>query len=252
MTATRLSLVETQSGRPHQHDRRILDRRRDRHTPLRRSSALAGVSLALLERGAARSGGRCGFDRRRRREHARTRRRCLHGKRRARATLIGEVALARGAVLRPAMTEHQDALAYAEAQVAAARDDPAARFALIDRTYHGPTGRAPRHLPFRRAALSFMHWQARRGLLNPLDASPPGSVWWRTVNDRLLRDGCESVALFGGRSGAPSSRAVRLWLEFIDRPTGGSWYRAHNASIVGGTWRTRRSLRRRVPPSGSS
>ena len=127
--------------------------------------------------------------------------------------------MARGAVLRPAMTAHEDALAYAEAQVAAARDDPAARVALVERTYHGPTGRAPRHLPFRRAALSFMHWQARRGLLNPLDASPPGSVWWRTVNDRLLRDGCEAVALFGGRSGAPSSRAVRLWLDFIDRPT---------------------------------
>ena len=131
------------------------------------------------------------------------------------------------------MTEHQDALAHAEAQVAAARNDPAARFALIERTYHGPTGRAPQHLPFRRAALSFMHWQARRGLLNPLDASPPGSVWWRTVNDRLLRDGCEAVALFGGRSGAPSSPAVRLWLDFIDRPAGGNWYRAHNASIVG-------------------
>jgi hypothetical protein len=137
-------------------------------------------------------------------------------------TLIGEVALASGAVLRPAMTEHDDALAYAEAQVAAARDDPVARFALIERTYHGPTGRAPRHLPFRRAALSFMHWQARRGLLNPLDASPPGSVWWRAVNDRLLRDGFEAVALFGGRSGAPSSRAVRLWLDFIDRPSGGN------------------------------
>jgi len=118
--------------------------------------------------------------------------------------------------------------------VAAARNDPVARFALIERTYHGPTGRAPRHLPFRRAALSFMHWQARRGLLNPFDASPPGSVWWRAVNDRLLRDGCEAVALFGGRSGPPSSRPVRMWLDFIDRPTGGNWYRAHNASIVAG------------------
>jgi hypothetical protein len=26
---------------------------------------------------------------------------------------------------------------------------------------------------------------------------------------------------------------VRLWLGFIDRPTGRNWYRAHNASIVG-------------------
>jgi hypothetical protein len=127
-----------------------------------------------------------------------------------------------------------DALVWAEARVAAVRDDPAARFALIDRTYHGPTGRAPRHLPFRRAALSFMHWQARRGLLNSLDASPPGSRWWRAVNERLLRDGCEAVALVGDRPGEPSSKSVRLWLEFVARPTGGNWYRAHNASIVGG------------------
>jgi hypothetical protein len=132
------------------------------------------------------------------------------------------------------MSEPRDALAWAEAQVAASRDDPAARFALIERTYHGPTGRAPRHLPFRRAALSFIHWQAQRGLLNPLEASPPGSLWWRAMNERLLRDGCEAVALVGGRSGEPSSQAVRLWLEFIARPTGGNWYRAHNASIVGG------------------
>jgi hypothetical protein len=79
------------------------------------------------------------------------------------------------------------------------------------RVFHGPTGRAPRHLPFRRAALSFMRWQARRGVLGPLDASPPGSVWWRAVNERLLRDGCETVALLGGLAGEPSSQAVRLW-----------------------------------------
>jgi hypothetical protein len=124
------------------------------------------------------------------------------------------------------------ALDWAEAEVAAVRDDPAGRLALIDRTYHGPTGRAPRQLPFRRAALSFMRWQANRGLLNPLDALPPGSMWWRAVNERLLRDGCEAVALVGGLTGERSSRAVRLWLEFIARPTGRNWYRAHNASIV--------------------
>jgi hypothetical protein len=130
------------------------------------------------------------------------------------------------------MSHHAGALAAAEAQVAAVRDDPAARVALMARVFRGPTGRAPRHLPFRRAALSFMRWQARRGVLNPLDASPPGSVWWRAVNERLLRDGCETVALLGGLAGEPSSQAVRLWLEFSARPTGRNWYRAHNASIV--------------------
>jgi hypothetical protein len=132
------------------------------------------------------------------------------------------------------MSRHTGALARAQAQVAAVRDDPQARLALVDRTYHGPTGRAPRHLPFRRAALSFMRWQAERGLLNQLDASPPGSRWWRAVNERLLRDGCESVALAGALPGEPSSESVRLWMEFIAEPTGRNWYRAHNASIVSG------------------
>lgn len=126
-----------------------------------------------------------------------------------------------------------DALTWAEAQVSSVREDPTARLDLLDRTYLGPTGHAPQHLPFRRAAMSFMRWQASRGVLNPLSASSPGSVWWRAVNERLLRDGCESVALVGGLSGTPSSPAVQLWLEFIKRPTARNWYRAHNASIVG-------------------
>jgi hypothetical protein len=132
------------------------------------------------------------------------------------------------------MSRQASALAFAEAQAAAVRDDPAARLALMARVFRGPTGHAPRHLPFRRAALSFMRWQMRRGVLDPLDASPPGSVWWRAVNERLLRDGCETVALLGESAGEPSSDAVRLWLEFADSPTGRNWYRAHNASIVAG------------------
>jgi len=132
------------------------------------------------------------------------------------------------------MSHDAGALAWAEAKVAAVREDPEARLALMARVFHGPTGSAPRHLPFRRAALSFMRWQARRGVLDPLDASPPGSVWWRAVNERLLRDGCETIALLGGAAGEPSSPAVRLWLDFAARPTGRNWYRAHNASVVGG------------------
>jgi hypothetical protein len=132
------------------------------------------------------------------------------------------------------MSSRPQARASAEAQVMAVRDDPAARLALMARVFRGPTGHAPRHLPFRRAALSFMRWQARRGVLEPLDASPPGSRWWRVVNERLLRDGCETVALLGGLPGEPSTPPVQLWLEFAARPTGRNWYRAHNASIVAG------------------
>lgn len=132
------------------------------------------------------------------------------------------------------MSHHAGALASAAAQVAAVRDDPAARLALMARLFLGPTGHAPQHLPFRRAALSFMRWQARRGVLNALDAPAPGSVWWRAMNEHLLRDGSEAIGLIGGMAGEPSSQAVRFWLDFSASPTGRNWYRAHNASIVGG------------------
>ena len=135
-------------------------------------------------------------------------------------------------VLASCMSRRDTAADWALEQVSAVRDDPAARLALLTRTYHGPTGRAPRHLPFRRAAMSFMRWQADRGVLDPLDATPPGSLWWREVNERLLRDGCEAMVRSGGLLGEPSSPTIGLWMGFIARPTARSWYRAHNASIV--------------------
>ena len=124
------------------------------------------------------------------------------------------------------------AAAWAEKQTAAVRDDPAARIALVERSYHGPFGEAPRHLPYRRAAMSFMRWQLRRGVLEPAHSSRPGSPWWRAVNERLLRDGCEAVALSGGLAGPASSPTVDYWMSFADRPTARAWYRAHNSSVV--------------------
>ncbi len=124
------------------------------------------------------------------------------------------------------------AAAWAERQVAAVRDDPAGRIALMERCYYGPFGDAPRHLPYRRAAISFMRWQLRRGVLEPDHAARPGSPWWRAVNERVLRDGCEAVALSGDHAGSASSRTVEYWTAFADDPTAKHWYRAHNASVV--------------------
>ena len=130
------------------------------------------------------------------------------------------------------VSSRRSAAEWAVDQVHAVRDDPAARLALIARTYHGPIGNAPRHLPFRRAALSFVRWQIGRGVLAPLGAMPPGSPWWRAVNERLMRDGCEAVARSGGMGGTPSSHTVDLWMLFVADPTARTWYRAHNASIA--------------------
>jgi hypothetical protein len=130
------------------------------------------------------------------------------------------------------MSAPPTAAAWACRQVDAVRDEPAARLELLARTYRGPIGWAPQHLPFRRAALSFMRWQVKRGVLAPLNATPPGSPWWRAVNERLLRDGCEAVSASAGLGGPVSSPTIEMWMTFISDPTPGNWYRAHNASIV--------------------
>jgi hypothetical protein len=130
------------------------------------------------------------------------------------------------------ITTEATAAEWAAVQVERVRDDPAGRLTLTSRAYHGPSGKARRHLPFRRAAVSFMRWQAERGVLRPLDENPPGSPWWRAVNDRLLLDGCEALALAGGLPGQVSSPTIAPWMSFIAAPTGRNWYRAHNASIV--------------------
>jgi hypothetical protein len=125
-----------------------------------------------------------------------------------------------------------DAAAFAAAQIAAVRDDPAGRLALARSIYEESTGRRTQRLRFRRAALAFTHWMAERGVLNPLDGERPGSRWWRAMNERLLRDSCEAFGRATGRSGSASTTTVDLWIAFIEQPTARTWYRAHNASIV--------------------
>ncbi|MCM6776538.1 hypothetical protein NDR87_21580 [Nocardia sp. CDC159] len=121
---------------------------------------------------------------------------------------------------------------HAAATVGAVLDDPAARFALMRRLYEDVPRQEGVHLPYRRAALAFMAWQLRRGLLNPADAQRPGSPWWRAINERLLRDICEARAIHLGHNGIPSNRSVLYTLDFVRRPTARSWYRAHNSSVV--------------------
>lgn len=121
---------------------------------------------------------------------------------------------------------------HAQSVVAAARNDPAARLALLRGLYEVPRGVDLGYLPYRRAASAFMGWQLRRGLLNPPADSCPGSPWWRVVNETLLRDTAEARAIAFGHSGEPSTTAVGTHLEFIRQPTARNWYRAHNASIA--------------------
>jgi hypothetical protein len=129
-------------------------------------------------------------------------------------------------------TSRVSAAEQADSLVAAARDDPAARLALLRRLYEVPRGVDLGYLPYRRAASAFMEWQLRRGLLNSQRDSCPGSPWWRAANETLLRDTAEARAIAFGHSGEPSAPAVRSHLAFIRQPTARNWYRAHNASIA--------------------
>jgi hypothetical protein len=126
----------------------------------------------------------------------------------------------------------QTAADIAAARVAAVREDPPGRLALLRELYQVPPNFDRGHLPFRQAASAFMGWQLRRGLLNPTDGPVAGSPWWRAMNERLLQDGWEARALAFGHPGAPSSPAVAAAVEFIRRPSAQRWYRAHNLSVV--------------------
>lgn len=126
----------------------------------------------------------------------------------------------------------QSAAAVALARVAAVRDDPDGRLALMRELYQVPANLDRGHLPYRQAASAFMAWQLRRGLLNSPAGPKPGSPWWRAMNERLLRDGWEARALAFGHRGTASSPGVAASLQFIRQPSARHWYRAHNISVV--------------------
>ena len=126
-----------------------------------------------------------------------------------------------------------DAAEEALTVVAAVRHDPALRLRLASRFYDGLPGRVPIRA-YRRAELAFMRWQVSRGLLAPQQSPQPGSPWWRSVNEGLLRDACEADQLLAGRPGRASSPAVARWVDFLRTPSPRTWYRAHNSSVIAG------------------
>jgi hypothetical protein len=124
------------------------------------------------------------------------------------------------------------AAAIAAQRVAAVRDNPHGRLNLLRSSYSPPPGTEPLHLSYARAALAFMGWQLRRGLLNPPDHRRPGSPWWRAVNERLLRETCEARLRVLGHPGPASSPSVEPAVRFAVQPSPRTWYLAHNVTIV--------------------
>jgi hypothetical protein len=121
----------------------------------------------------------------------------------------------------------------ADRMVAAVRDDPAARLELAAHFYDRRSGR-PNIRAYRRAEVAFMHWQISRGALAAPTADPPGSPWWRAVNEDLVRDAWQARLLVDGHPGSMGRPSVARWMQFLRRPSPAEWYRAHNASIIAG------------------
>lgn len=131
-----------------------------------------------------------------------------------------------------AVTASLTATQLAAARVASARDDPEQRLELASGHFECGLSPGGSWRRFARSELAFLRAEIARGVLGPPDRRPPGSPWWRAVNERLLHDAAEATLLLQGHPGQPSSQSVELWLAFADRPSSASWYRAHNASIV--------------------
>lgn len=136
-------------------------------------------------------------------------------------------------------TEHPDrppgrlpAATITAQRVAEVVDQPHGRLELLASSYAPLPGAVPLHLRYRRAAMAFMDWQVRRGLLNPLDHERPGSPWWRAVNERLLLDTCEARLRVLGHPGPVSSASVEPSIRFALQPSSQTWYLAHNITIV--------------------
>ncbi|WP_326783261.1 hypothetical protein [Streptomyces sp. NBC_00151] len=124
-----------------------------------------------------------------------------------------------------------DAASRAERRVALVRDDVSGRLALAQEFYTHSSE------PLRRyghAELSFLRWSAARGVLAPRTGDRPGSAWWRSVNEGLLRDKVEAGLLCAGAPGQASAKSVEYWVDCVRDPSPAAWYRAHNASIVSG------------------
>jgi len=117
-------------------------------------------------------------------------------------------------------------------RVAAVRDRPWERLALLTASYAPAPGAPPLHRRYAHAAIAFMEWQLRRGLLDPLGHERPGSPWWRAVNECLLRDTAEARARILGHPGPASSPSVEASVRFARAPTPRTWYLAHNVTIV--------------------
>ena len=131
---------------------------------------------------------------------------------------------------------------YAADLVASVRDDPAGRVALMRSLYEAEPGRPELHLPYRRAALGFMGWQLRRGLLNPLDA--------RGARQSLVAGRQRAAAAGHGRGARPGAGPERPAVVLERHLLRGVRPAAVGPDVVPGAQREHRGRLPRPPRAG--
>lgn len=152
--------------------------------------------------------------------------------------IVGESILHGGIDLPPAPAGlYAQLQAKAQAQADAVKDDPAARLALRKAFYekYGDSVKGENGMGYGDAEIAFMEWEIKRGVLNPLNGPKPGSPWWYNVNLQFIYWG--ELARLVQESGFAFSELddeVSFWLDYIRRPSPGSWFRAHNRCIASG------------------
>ncbi|TMV45006.1 hypothetical protein FE783_30515 [Paenibacillus mesophilus] len=115
----------------------------------------------------------------------------------------------------------------AQANARSVWNDPCGRLALRQAFYR-KYGFGPGY-GFGTSEIRFIEWMIRRGVLDPRGGSP----WWKAVSGmnlyhaELARLACEQDA-----GGLEWEAPVRLWLDYMARPSECLWYRAHNSSVV--------------------
>jgi uncharacterized protein with NAD-binding domain and iron-sulfur cluster len=125
----------------------------------------------------------------------------------------------------------------ARARVARVDDDPSGRYALREAFYARYGAGNPLDPDgYGQSELAFLRWEMDRRVLDPLTtAGQPGSGWWRAVNGRLLYAAeLASLVYEEGLGDDVVPDEVRFWIEYIRKPSGRAWYKAHNGSIARG------------------
>lgn len=106
---------------------------------------------------------------------------------------------------------------------------------------------------FGRSELDFMNWEIKRGALDPSKGSP----WWRDVNFLFIVISECAALLIEGKTNVDAvniylktliderleflrvktnnfKNEIDKWQDYIIKPSGKAWYRAHNSTIISG------------------